>query len=315
VTVGERHAPAAGPLPNLIVIGAQKCGTSALHYYLHLHPEIQMSSPKELRFFCSDEDFHPGPFISEPAERRLFSPSPNWRRGIEWYASHFSAEAPVRGESSATYTSPWYTGVAPRMAEVLPGAKLVFMVRDPVERIVSDYMHFGAMGKERRSLPEAVSRRNSVYVARTRYFSVLKPFLERFPRSRIHLARQEDLLLRRRETLREMFRFLGVDESFWSPRMDRLRHPSAGKSRRYRLAMQVGRTRLGAPAYRLPQEAKWTIERFLYGRSRAPERPVVPETLRSTLIDELEPEIAALEDLTGWDLREWRSPQLVRGNS
>jgi Sulfotransferase family len=303
----EPHAIRAGSLPNLVVIGAQKCGTSALHYYLDLHPEIQMSSPKELRFFYSDKDFDPEPFISEPGERRLFSPKPNWRRGIEWYASHFSAEAPVRGESSATYTSPWYTGVAPRMAEVLPEAKLVFMVRDPVERIVSDYMHYRSMGEEWRSLPDAVSRPNSIYVARTRYFSVLKPFLERFRRPRIYLATQEDLLRRRRETLRDMFRFLGVDERFWSPRMERLRHPSAGKGRRYRIATQLGRTRLGAPAYRLPQEAKWAIERAMYGRPSAAERPPLDDALRRRLLEELEPEIAGLEDLTGWDLREWRS--------
>jgi hypothetical protein len=303
-------SPRAGSLPNLVVIGAQKCGTSALHYYLGLHPEIQVSSPKELRFFLAAEDFDPEPFISEPRERRLLGGTGNWERGKRWYASHFSAGAPVRGESSATYTAPWYRQVAPRMAEVLPEAKLIFVVRDPVERIVSHYMHFLSLGREWRPLNTAVARPRSVYVACSRYASVLRPFLERYPRSRIHLMRQEDLLLRRRETLREVFAFLGVDERFWSPKMERLRHPSGRKGRRFRIALRVGRSRLAAPLYRLPQEAKWAIERATYSRRGGAERPRVDEALGRELREELEPEIAALEDLTGWDLRDWRSPRI-----
>jgi hypothetical protein len=302
-------SPSAGSLPNVVVIGAQKCGTSALHYYLDLHPEIQMSSPKELRFFLAAEDFDPEPFISEPRERRLFGRTGNWDRGTRWYASHFAAGAPVRGESSATYTAPWYPRVASRMADVLPGTKLIFIVRDPVDRIVSHYMHLRDVGREWRPLTAAVERPGSVYVACSRYASVLRPFLERYARSRIHLMRQEELLRRRRETVREVFGFLGVDERFWSPKMERLRQPSARKGRRLRIALRLGRSRLAAPLYRLPQEAKWAIERATYSRPGAAERPPVDDALRRRLLEELEPEIAALEDLTGWDLRDWRSPR------
>src|SRR6059058_6332030 len=73
-----------GALPNLIVIGAQKCGTSGLHYYLSLHPEVSMSRPKELNFFIVER---------------------NWPRGTEWYAAHFEPRAIVRGESSPNYTA------------------------------------------------------------------------------------------------------------------------------------------------------------------------------------------------------------------
>src|SRR5205085_12476815 len=81
----DRHVPpAGGALPNLIVIGAQKCGTSGLHYYLSLHPEISVSTPKELNFFI--------------AER-------NWPLGLDWYRSHFDAEARVRSEASPNYSA------------------------------------------------------------------------------------------------------------------------------------------------------------------------------------------------------------------
>src|SRR6187399_2211355 len=75
-THGARDCARAGrgALPNLIVIGAQKCGTSGLHYYLSLHPEIWMSRPKELNFFLEER---------------------NWPRGVDWYRDHFDPDARV----------------------------------------------------------------------------------------------------------------------------------------------------------------------------------------------------------------------------
>ena len=82
-------------LPNLVVIGAQKCGTSGLHYQLSLHPEIWMSRPKELNFFIEER---------------------NWSRGQDWYRHCFDARAKVRGESSPNYTAyPQHLGVPERM--------------------------------------------------------------------------------------------------------------------------------------------------------------------------------------------------------
>lgn len=70
-------------LPNLVVIGAHKAGTTSLQFYLGLHPQIQMSSPKELDFFLEKH---------------------NWKKGVEWYASHFHGPEPVHGEGSPSYT-------------------------------------------------------------------------------------------------------------------------------------------------------------------------------------------------------------------
>src|SRR5438093_10024477 len=107
---GNGAGVAVGALPNLVVIGAQKCGTSGLHYYLSLHPEISMSRPKELNFFI--------------AER-------NWPRGVEWYRRHFDPRAQVRGESSPNYTAfPQHTGVVERLHELLPEPRLVYLIRD-----------------------------------------------------------------------------------------------------------------------------------------------------------------------------------------
>jgi hypothetical protein len=295
----------SGALPNLIVIGAQKCGTSALHYYVGLHPEAQVSSPKELSFFLDESDFHPEPYLSVPEELRLVSGPRNWKRGREWYESHFDPGAAIRGEATPAYASPWFPGTAERMAGLVGEAKLIFMVRDPVERMVSHYLQNRASGREWRPLDRALERRQNVYVARSSYASVLRPFTERFPMERILVLRQEDLLRDRRPTLRRVFGFLGIDPEFWTPRFERERHPTARKGWRYRALTRVQSSRLARPIYRLPQEAKWLIERMSY-RPAPAERPAPDAAMRARILEQLEPEIAELERITGWDLSDWR---------
>ena len=91
----KRHAA----LPNLIIIGGLKCGTTSIHHYLGLHPEIQMSKPKELNFFVEEL---------------------NWDLGLDWYASRFDDRFEVRGESSPHYTNlPRFEGVAERIQRAL----------------------------------------------------------------------------------------------------------------------------------------------------------------------------------------------------
>lgn len=186
----------SGALPNLIVIGAMKCATTALHRYLDVHPDVAMSEPKELNFFCGPPEWLTG----------------NWHRGVEWYAAQFRPEAPVRGEAS-----PSFPEAAERMAQVVPEVRLVYMVRDPIERAVSQYLHHRAEGTERRPIEEALLDRASQYLQRSCYYARLEPYLACFPREQIFICAQEDLLARRRVTLRGLYRFAGVEDSFWSP--------------------------------------------------------------------------------------------------
>ena len=117
-----------GTLPNLIIIGAQKCGTTSLHYYLNLHPQILMSREKELNFFITER---------------------NWSKGVDWYRSQFVEKAEIYGESSPNYTDYIrFGGVPERMYSVVPDARLIYILRDPIERIVSHYVHLCDMGLE-----------------------------------------------------------------------------------------------------------------------------------------------------------------------
>ncbi len=210
---------AGGTLPNLVVIGAMKCGTSALHQLLGRHPDIAMSQPKELNFFFGPDQAASGSWTQG-----------NWHRGVGWYARHFDRRAGVRGESSPGYTSPSHPEVARRMAAIVPAARLVYLVRDPVERAISQYHHHRAEGSEARPLEEALLDSDSQYLARTRYHDRLEPFLARFDRRAIAVVCQEELRAEQGRTLRAILEFLQVDAGQWPNRLEE-RHQASGGQR------------------------------------------------------------------------------------
>lgn len=189
----------SGALPNLVIIGAMKCGTTAMHRLLDEHPNIAMAGGKELNFFF-------GP-AADPGENAAST----WHRGLAWYAGQFDARAAIRGEASPGYTSPDHPEVAERMAAVLPDVRLVYLVRDPIERAVSQYRHHRADGTETRPVAEALLDPKSHYIARGRYFDRLRPFLREFGRDQILVMSQEDLRDDLTHSLDLVYRFLGVE--------------------------------------------------------------------------------------------------------
>ena len=202
------RAAQGGALPTLVVVGAMKCGTTAVHAHLDKHPEIAMAPGKELNFFFGPAQPPPGP----PEEWWRHG---QWHRGPDWYAAQFDATAKVRGEASPGYTDPAHPEVADRMRRVLPDARLVYLVRDPVARAVSQWAHHVRDGTEPRPVGEAVLDPGSQYVARSRYAERLQPFLEAYPREQVLVVVQERLAADPRAELRRVFEHVGADPGFW----------------------------------------------------------------------------------------------------
>lgn len=209
----------SGSLPSVVGIGAMKAGTSALHRYLDAHPGLAMSEPKELCFFY-------GPHHPDGADD-AWSPEGNWWRGVDWYRRHFPDDGRLGGEISPGYTSPDHPGAAARMARVAPDARLVYLVRDPLERAVSQYRHHVRDGAETRSVADALLDPASQYLARSRYHARLRPFLDHFGSEQVLIVAQEDLDTDRRATLARIHRHIGV-EPHWSPALERRWHVAAG---------------------------------------------------------------------------------------
>jgi Sulfotransferase domain len=277
-------------LPNLIVIGAQKCGTTSLHYYLDRHPEIAMSRAKELNFFVA---------------------SGSWTKGVDWYAAQFDPAARVRGESSPAYTNyPVHNGVPERVHSVVPDAKLVFLVRDPLERIVSQYLHDYSAGKEQRPVEEALADglASHPYVARSRYYMQLEQYLPFFEPERILVLTQEELLTERAKTIGQVFEFLEVDPDFYDPRFERIKHrTSSHRRRRTPAGTAVASLALAATRrFNPPRWLAWKAERLLvFPFARRIERPALTSAVREQLIAELEEDANRLREFTGKELEGW----------
>jgi len=182
-------------LPNFVVIGAQKSGTTSLWAYLQGHPEVYLSETKEPNFFTSDAD----------AARR------------DWYEQLFEGStAKAVGEASTTYTMyPLATGVPARMAAMVPGARLVYVMRHPVERMRSAYRHRLARGSDHRPIERALAE-DSTYLDVSRYAMQLEQYLAHFPRSQLLLITAEDLRDHRAATLARVCSFIDVNPA-WRP--------------------------------------------------------------------------------------------------
>ena len=178
--------------PDFIVIGAGKSGTTTLHEWLNQQPEIHATPLKEPRYFS--RDFH---------------------KGVGWYAGLFAGAGADQlvGEASTNYTDAEYAEVAAeRMGDAVPRARLVYLLRHPVDRLRSQYRHNWRRAVESQPLPEAIRRPGNPYVGRSLYASRLQPYVDRVPREQICVVRFEDLVVEgERRAWSSVLAHLGLD--------------------------------------------------------------------------------------------------------
>jgi hypothetical protein len=185
-----RPSTPAGEGPDFIVIGAMKCATTTLHEQLSLQPGVFMSQPKEPNFFSDDE---------------------NAARGLEWYRSLFREAAPgdLRGESSTHYTKrPTYPRTVERMKRAFPRLKLIYVMRHPVDRLVSQYVH----DRIRESVPEDIDAAIDAHRELTdysRYAFQIEPYLRAYGPQCLLPVFFERLVAQPQEELDRIGRFLG----------------------------------------------------------------------------------------------------------
>jgi hypothetical protein len=283
-----------------------KCGTSSLHRYLDLHPEIAMSATKELNFFLP-VDAGSGAGAAEAPEDGLLAERSNRGRGRRWYESQFS-DAPVRGESSVAYSFPWFPGVAETMAAELDDPRFVYVVRDPIERMLSHRHQF--IRRDTRSTVDALLDERGPYLQATRYATALRPFLDRFDRDQILIVDQARLRHEREDVLTEILAFLDLDPEpvISSAELAQEWNVTASKGRAFQIAERVRSSAPGAAiAARLPRQLQTQAAEALRRDPSEAEEDGLDAGQQARLLALLEPEIASLEDLTGWDLSDWRS--------
>lgn len=181
-------------IPDFALIGAMKAGAAALYRQLRTHPGVFMPELQEPNFFVTEK---------------------NWGRGFDWYRSLF-ADAPqgaLLGEASTNYSKgTTFRGVPERLRAYVPDLKIIYLLRDPIQRIRSHYDHAASRGREDKG-PEAAITRTSVYLRNSLYGAELQRYLEHFPSEQILVVLTEDLRDDPESLLARVQDFLGL-ESF-----------------------------------------------------------------------------------------------------
>ncbi|MEM9215071.1 MAG: sulfotransferase [Cyanobacteria bacterium P01_F01_bin.150] len=180
--------------PDFIIIGAMKCATSSLHEQLACQPNFYMSNLKEPNFFSNDEEYG---------------------KGLDSYWSHFQDAQPTDlcGESSTHYTKlPTYPLTIERLHSVLPDIKFIYVMRHPVKRLVSQYIHEWSQRIIDVDINTAVEQYSEL-TDYSRYAMQLQPYFDVFGAERVLPVFFEHLFTHKQEELERICKFLGYEDS------------------------------------------------------------------------------------------------------
>jgi len=289
-------------LPNFIVIGAAKAGTTALYWYLAEHPDVFMSPVKETNFFA----YNVGPdgrlLYGDPDVHRF--PVKTLAEYQDLFADAGSAEAV--GEASPLYLE---SPEAPaRIRALLPDVRLVCSLRHPVDRAYSDYlMYLRRRGRRfdpaRELTPTAAwARPDSRWMQVSRYHAQVERYFATFPRERIHVLLFDDIRKSALEATQGVYRFLGIDPSF-EPDLQ-TPHAAGGVPASPMLEGFLTRSALSAALRPLvPARAANWVRRLRARTLRRP--PSLPPALRKELTAPFRDDIERTSAVIGRSLAHW----------
>ena len=276
-------------LPDFLIIGTMKSGTTTLADYLSEHPRICIPAA-ELQFFNNDANFAKGPL---------------------WYSQKLTdgctrddlAQAQV-GEKTPTYS--YDPKCLPRIKQLAPHVKLIWIFRNPVQRTYSNYLHRVKRGSELASFRSAVAKEKEArsrdiwrgYVERSKYVDQVERFLDSFPIEQMHFMLFEDLLTSRKEELDKVAGFLGLEPFATAPAAlaSNITSMPVSPVSLWLVRRLFGRVSL---PFRLVHKVN-----YLYAR----DKPKMPRDLQEQLAVLFEPYNERLAQLTGLDLSAWKSP-------
>jgi len=279
------------PFADFMIIGAQKCGTTTLAEILASHPDICFSQEKEPHFF---------------------SKSLNWERDIEDYKKLFAPKrTQICGEASTSYTCypEFNKNIWHLLYKFNPKLKLIYIMRDPVNRIVSHYMHNYLRGyTSEKSLEKAVLN-EPAYINRTRYFVQVKPYLDTFGQDQVLLLTLEEFAKNEEITLNRIAYFLNIRPEFNDANTHK--NKSIGKTRRNTKIDSLAKSKAITSLKPLvPNALRKTISSNLH-RLTAIEiqvRPTASNELSEAILSLLRLDVLEIEKLMGRILVEWNFP-------
>ncbi len=301
-------------LPDFFVLGAPKAGTTALHAALARHPQLYLSPVKEPKYFLCDD--RPPTAQGGPGDAHS---SLEWVWQRDRYEQLFDA-APAgtrRGESTPFYLADF--DAHRRIHDAVPDARLIVVLRDPVDRAYSNWAHLWADGLETiedfvAACAEEPTRRRQGWAPFWRYLETglygrqLQHLLTLFPRDQIHIIRYLELVEDPTGTVDGVCRFLGVEEGVITEVPARNVGgyvPPTPYARVLRAAFRMGAALGSHFPPQVWRKASLPLQWLL---QRTPQhRPELLESERAKLVDHFAQDIDIVEEITGWDLGTWRT--------
>jgi len=273
-------------LPNFLIIGSQKSGTTSLYHVLRQHPEVFMPERKEVNFFFLEQEYQRGPNYYQ----HYFTPAPSTAIAI--------------GEASPGYIC--HPQVPERIHSLLPDTKLILTVRNPIDRAYSQYWDNRRSLSEHRTFTQVVDSaleptyhpKQLGYFSRGTYIQYIQRYQAFFPPENLLVLPFDDLRHSPGSFYRRIYQFLGVDPDFHTPAMTTSFNPAAvWKNPLYRwFFSQPARTRM------LPAR----LRRFTFFGARTPwQYPPMDPDLRQTLVEFYRPWNNQLGEYLGRDLSHW----------
>jgi sulfotransferase family protein len=301
-------------LPDFLVLGAPKAGTTALHAALVQHPQLFLTTPKEPKYFLTGGErprrvHQRGPGDAHSAQEWI------WRR--ERYERLFDAAPPgtLKGESTPFYL--WDRSAHRRIAQTVPDAKLIAIVRDPVDRAYSNWTHLRADGLEPESdfraacaLEDRRAARGWApfwrYVGLGRYGEQLEHLFTLVPREQVHVLRYRALIDEPEQTLDGIAEFLGVQTGLLREIPASNMHPWAGPgvvNDGLRTVIRGGAALGSVVPPRVWRQAQRPLLAALH--RGAVHRPKLDVAVRRELVDRFRDDVAVLERMLGRSFQDW----------
>ncbi|MDJ1178844.1 sulfotransferase [Roseofilum sp. BLCC_M91] len=298
-------------MPNFLLIGAAKSGTSSVHNYLNQHPEIYMSKNKEPNFFAY-EGWQPDFCGSGDAESTTNVKTIPYLKEYQALFEEVTEEKAI-GESSTFYL--YIPETAERIKHYIPDAKLIAILRHPVDRAYSFYSHLRRDGRETlkdfsKALKEEENRRKNHWSPVWRYQDFgfyglqLQRYFDRFDRQQIKVYLYEDLQSDAKTMLKEIFQFLEVDDTFTPNLKLRYNKSEVPKNKLFHnfISNKNVVKRIIRPL--IPAKIRQPMAAKAYRKNLGRLKPLSPE-LRQELIPIFREDILKLQDLIGRDLSHW----------
>jgi hypothetical protein len=296
-------------MPTFLLIGAMKAGTTILYQALAQHPEVYMSPVKEPNFFAFAED---PPSFNAPLDRQDGGINEKTISDPEQYEALFDGAEPDQARGEASHTTLYWPQAPANVQRFAPEAQLVAILRNPVERAYSEYLHFVRDGKEPLDSfeaaldaePERIEANWAFgrYVDRGRYHEQLLRFYDRFEASQIRVFLFDDFREDPQSVVEDFFSFIDVDPGFSPDLSRRVNKSGVPRSR----IVQETFSRLQALKDRIrPVIPQPVIDYALSLRNANLEKPTLSPAVRERLVDTFRPEVERLEGLLDRDLSHW----------